>query len=581
MPISRSRNIARAIGRSVRDGTITSTGTVSGGVAVYDSAGLLPYSGIDSGNLAYIGDIKRMYTWTGNEWYEVERLNNTDPSITLADTYTFDSSNAPDLTIDVQLTDPQLLDMYLDTVTFVPSNVVDSAITVNQDSDAGTVTIGLQSGGKLRNFKGIFTAFEKGGFRSVSDSADFVIDRIGIVGLSKSVTSVDEGDAFTITATTRGVSDSANLNYSITGIDSADLSSGSLTGIIVINQDSGSISFTTATDALDDSENATITVTSDENDSAVITMPINNVATDVSMEALIVGGGGSGGSRGAAGGGGAGEVVDLQSAAQFSLSGGVYTVTVGEGGAAPNPAHTGGRGSNGQNSVFMSIQALGGGAGGGVDYQMSPSVVEEANSGGSGGGAYSNGTVGQAQQGTGGYNQYRFGNAGGLGSQGQNANYVGGGGGGAGAAGGAGVGAQMGSRGPGGAGGIGRQVAITGAQVYYGGGGGGGAYCQSVSGGAGGQGGGGNGANNQSAGSSQAGTANTGGGGGGGDESCGGQSISGGKAGGSGVVIIAIQQQNGSLAQIQAQLQYTSSTSQRSGYTVYTFTGGSGSVTVQ
>jgi hypothetical protein len=578
---SKIRDIAEILGVTETanpDNTALGTGA-GGGVTSYDSAGLLPYSGIDSGSLAYIGNIKRIYTWTGNEWYEIERLNNTNPSITLADTYTFDSSNAPDLTIDVQLTDPQLLDMYLDTVTFVPSNVVDSAITVSQDSDAGTITIGLQSGGTIRNFKGIFTAFEKSGVRSVIDSADFIIDRAGIIGLSKSVNSIDEGDAFTITATTRGISDSGNLNYSITGISDSDLSSGSLNGIIVINQDSGSVSFTTAIDALNDSENATIIVTTDENDSAQIVMPINNTLSETPMEVLIVGGGGSGGSRGGGGGGGAGEVVDLQSSAGFTLNPGVYTLTVGAGGVAPSPLHTGGRGGNGQNSVFMSIQALGGGAGGGVDYQSS-AVLENANAGGSGGGATSTGTVGGAQQGAGGYNSYRFGNAGGLGSQGQNANYVGGGGGGAGASGGAGVAAQMSQRGPGGEGGVGRQVAITGTQVYYGGGGGGGGYCSSVGGGAGGLGGGGNGADSGNAQSGQTGQANTGGGGGGGDETCGSTSVAGGKTGGSGIVIVAIQQQQGSLTQIQG-LQYSSSTSQRRGYTVYTFSGGSGTVTVQ
>ena len=578
---SKIRDIADILGVTEAanpDNTALGTGS-GGGVTTYDSAGLLPYSGIDSGSLAYIGNIKRIYTWTGNEWYEIERLNNTNPSITLGDTYTFDSNNAPDLTIDVQLTDPQLLDMYLDTVTFVPSNVVDSAITVSQDSDAGTVTIGLQSGGTIRNFKGIFTAFEKGGVRSVIDSADFVIDRVAILGLSKSVNSVNEGDAFTITATTRGISDSGNLNYSITGISNSDLSSGSLNGIIVINQDSGSVSFTTAIDALNDSENATIIVTTDENDSAQIVMPINNTLSSTPMEVLIVGGGGSGGSRGGGGGGGAGEVVDLQSSAGFTLNPGVYTLTVGAGGVAPSPLHTGGRGGNGQNSVFMSIQGLGGGAGGGVDYQ-SGSVLEQANPGGSGGGATATGTVGGAQEGAGGYSSYRFGNAGGLGSQGQQANYVGGGGGGASATGGAGVPAQMSQRGPGGEGGVGRQVAITGTQVYYGGGGGGGGYCGSVSGGAGGLGGGGNGANSGDAQSGQTGQASTGGGGGGGDETCGSTSVAGGKSGGSGIVIVAIQQQQGSLTQIQG-LQYSSSTSQRSGYTVYTFTGGSGTVTVQ
>jgi len=590
--MTRNRDIAQFLGKTESTNTDNTSLSTGSGVTVYDSAGLLPTIGLDSGDLAYVGSTKRMYSWTGLEWYEVERLNNTDPTITVGGPYTFDSSNAPDITVDTQMTDPQLLDMFLDTVTTIPANAVDSAVSITQDSDAGTATFSLQSGGTLRSFRAVFTAFEKGGQRNIDDSAEFTIDRVGIISLSKSVTSVDEGESFTITATTRGISDSGNLNYSISGITDSDLTSGSISGIIVIGNDSGSVSFTTATDTLTDSENATFTVTSDENDSAQIVMPINNVAGDVNMEALVVGGGGGGGSFGAGGGGGAGEVVDLQAAAQFGLASGTYTITIGSGGQGGDGLTSAYQrmvgqqglvdaGDNGQNSALMSIQALGGGGGGGYDGQL-----QNATSGGSGGGAVSTGTVGQAQQGTGGYDSYRFGNAGGLGSQGQNANYVGGGGGGAGAAGSAGAGTMaMTQRGPGGAGGAGRQVAITGTQVWYGGGGGGGGYCGSVGGvnnqgaGAGGQGGGGAGAGSD-ANTSQNGQANTGGGGGGGDSSCGSDSEYGGRNGGSGIVVVAIQQQNGTLTSIQAQLQYTSSTSQRSGYTVYTFTGGSGSVTV-
>jgi len=583
--MTRIRDIARILGKTEAANTENVALSSGANVTAYDSSKLLPTSSLDSGELAYVHNTKRMYSWTGNEWYEVERLNNTDPSITVNANYTFDSSNAPDIVIDTQLTDPQLLDMYLDTVTTVPTNAVDSAVDITIDSDAGIATFSLKDGGTLKTFKSIFTAFEHGGFRSVQDSATFTIDRIGILSVTNSIDSggVTEGMSFTVTVTTRGVSDSANVNYTFAELEDADFTNANASGIIVINNDSGSKTFITNDDGIADSANARITISTDEaNDSADLIVPISDAAQPIAMEALIVGGGGAGGSRGAPGGGGAGEVVDLQSAAQFSLDAGTYTVTVGAGGAAPSPLHTGGRGSSGSNSVFMSIQALGGGAGGGYQApQGQAGTVENALSGGSGGGAISTGTVGQAQQGSGGYNSYRFGNAGGLGSQAQNANYVGGGGGGAGAVGGAGVGAQMGQRGPGGQGGAGRQVAITGTQVWYGGGGGGGAYCGSVGGGDGGQGGGGDGADNQSASSGSAGQANTGGGGGAGDESCGSQSVAGGKAGGSGIVVIAIQQQNGSLAQIQAQLQYTSSTQQRSGYTVYTFTGGSGNVTVQ
>lgn len=593
--MTRIRDIAKILGKTeaVNNGNLAlSTGA---NVTAYDSSKLLPTSSLDSGELAYVHNTKRMYSWTGNEWYEVERLNNTDPSITVNANYTFDSSNAPDIVIDTQLTDPQLLDMYLDTVTTVPTNAVDSAVDITIDSDAGIATFSLKDGGTLKTFKSIFTAFEHGGFRSVQDSATFTVDRIGILSVTNSIDSggVTEGMSFTVTVTTRGASDSANVDYTFSELTDSDFTNANASGIIVINNDSGSKTFITNDDGIADSANARITISTDEaNDSADLIVPISDGTQSIVMEALVVGGGGGGGSFGAGGGGGAGEVVDLQSAAQFGLDAGTYTITVGAGGQGGDGLSgsyqrmTGQQGwvdagDNGSNSVLMSIQALGGGGGGGYDGQL-----QNATSGGSGGGALSTGTVGQSQQGTGGYNSYRFGNAGGLGSQGQNANYVGGGGGGAGAAGSAGAGTMaMTQRGPGGAGGVGRQVAITGSQVYYGGGGGGGGYCGSVGGvsnqgaGAGGQGGGGAGAGSD-ANTSQAGQANTGGGGGGGDSSCGSDSEYGGRPGGSGIVVVAIQQQNGTLTSIQAQLQYSSSTQQRSGYTVYTFTGGSGSVTV-
>ena len=77
------------------------------------------------------------------------------------------------------------------------------------------------------------------------------------------------------------------------------------------------------------------------------------------VEYLVVAGGGGGGNRG--GGGGAG---GLLTAAGFAVAAGsALTVTVGAGGSG-TPAATSTTSTSGTNSVFSSITATGGGAGG-------------------------------------------------------------------------------------------------------------------------------------------------------------------------------------------------------------------------
>jgi hypothetical protein len=217
---------------------------------------------------------------------------------------------------------------------------------------------------------------------------------------------------------------------------------------------------------------------------------------------VVAGGGGSG--AGAGGGGGAG---GLLTGSQTLLTGTVYTVTVGAGGVAGNNVN----GGNGENSVFGSITAIGGGGG------AMGSGSAGAN-GGSGGGAGAN--SGQA----GGSGTTGQGNPGGSAPNGS-APYPSAGGGGAGAAGDNGSGSQSG------AGGVGLASSITGTSVFYAGGGGGAGTVQGAANGAGGNGGGGAGGN-----PAIAGTANTGGG-------AGGQVNNGytlGTSGGSGVVILSV-----------------------------------------
>jgi hypothetical protein len=227
-----------------------------------------------------------------------------------------------------------------------------------------------------------------------------------------------------------------------------------------------------------------------------------SVPTARNVDVLVVAGGGAGGNSTGGGGGGGGVIYQ----GSYNVSTGSKTVTVGAGGIG-GPTN----GTNGANSVFDTLTAIGGGG----------STV----SGGSGGGGtyWASGGSGTAGQGY----------AGGAGRTGSGADasgnpYSSGGGGGAGGAGGNGTTLSSGN------GGVGYVSSISGSAQYYGGGGGGGAdsYRRNPSNGTGGNGGGGNGGNT-SAGAN--GTPNTGGGGGGGANR---PSSYDGGSGGSGIVIV-------------------------------------------
>jgi len=262
--------------------------------------------------------------------------------------------------------------------------------------------------------------------------------------------------------------------------------------------------------------------------------PITTAAT------LVVAGGGGGGSDMAGGGGGGGVIYN----ASFTLTSQPYPITVGLGGNGAPAGQGQVRGTNGQNSVFGTLTAIGGG-GGASNHDQS---INPAGNGGSGGGA--SGGAQPPNGGSGGAGGYGGGAAGtGASGQGHDGSFgiwawYPGGGGGAGAA---------GNTNPAN-GGIGVENSILGTSYYWGGGGGGAGY--SGPGGSGGNGGGGGGAvgvttggagyNNGSPGTDgcsncwanvpggNAGT-NTGGGGGGGSHY---NATNNGGNGGSGIVIV-------------------------------------------
>jgi len=227
------------------------------------------------------------------------------------------------------------------------------------------------------------------------------------------------------------------------------------------------------------------------------TFTVTSAPTGATVEALVVAGGGGGGSY-AGGGGGAGGLIYN---ATKSIAVTAYTITVGSGGSGTVGFAT--QGTNGNNSVFDTLTAIGGGR-----SNIDSSGPSSGGSGGGGGAFTYSGGAGTAGQG------FAGGSVGGT--------YGGAGGGGASAVGQNGISfSQAGN------GGNGTAYSISGSSTFYAGGGGGGVETGTV--GAGGNGGGGAGGRNAVG---NNGTANTGGGGGGAWIQNSGQ-------GGSGIVIIS------------------------------------------
>jgi ribosomal protein L31 len=85
--------------------------------------------------------------------------------------------------------------------------------------------------------------------------------------LTSSASSINEGDTVTFTVSTSNVIDGTTIGYTVSGISASDLSSGSLTGDITINSNTGSVSFTLDNDVTTEG-NETLTLTLAATDSA-------------------------------------------------------------------------------------------------------------------------------------------------------------------------------------------------------------------------------------------------------------------------------------------------------------------------
>lgn len=303
-----------------------------------------------------------------------------------------------------------------------------------------------------------------------------------------------------------------STNFSVTLASTGDgtitysIASGTLPSGITLNSSTGVLSGTTPDVSTSTTYNFTLRSTDAQNQDTDRAFSLTIVPVDPTptVQYLIVAGGGGSNGVGAGGAGGyrTSNSINVTPATE-------YVITVGAGAVAN---------TNGSNSVFNSITAIGGGSGGWTTDLGSQAYGRDGGSGG--GGSY--GSPYTAQTRPGGAGTAGQGNNGGTGTL-----WAGGGGGGAGGVGGNATGSQ--GTAVGGAGGVGLQSSISGTATYYAGGGGGGCYSSAIGpAGSGGNGGGGNGAYSSSAPGTN-GTANTGGGAGGGWAAA---------NGGSGIVII-------------------------------------------
>ena len=356
------------------------------------------------------------------------------------------------------------------------------------------------------------------------------------------------GISITVTATDP---ESGAINYALTtGALPGGLSLNTSTGVISgdANAVGSNTTFNFTIEARDSASNATerdfsIAVQAPQSQSFTSSGTFSVPSGVTTVDVLVVAGGASGGGAPqAGGGGGAGGLVYRPG---FTVSpGSTVTVTVGAGGASavandPSQPSAARKGQAGQDSVFGTLTAKGGG-GGGTHHAGQPDAPGNPGGSGGGGGARGGAPGGSATQPTqsGESGNYGFGFAGGSSKPESSPSLdAAGGGGGAGGAGGNG----QNDPGRSGDGGVGKAYTIADGttSVYYAGGGAGGIdYCGPGArngAGAGGQGGGGAVGHNPDNAGGQ-GTANRGGGGGGIGAGGGGNHGSG--AGGKGIVIV-------------------------------------------
>ena len=466
------------------------------GVTALSTLDSLPTSSLTQGKMFFVkDDPRRLYLSTGTGYYNVSTVNTAGTAAFDDSSYSMDSINGTATVVTLAGTDADS-DKLSYSFSFIPSNIVDSAITTSISDNVITLTAqdSAGSGTGVYNFKIIGAVSDT--VNTFYDSADVQLVFQGTGTLTSSAASVNEGSSVTFNLPTFGWADGTTFPYTITGISGADISQG-LTGNMTVSSDVASVTINVVADVTTEgsetitfsadgqSVNVTIndtstgptpratggTITYDGND-VIHTFTTNGTftpSTTLSCDYIVVGGGAHGGGwRGGSyctgsGGGGAGGYLAGTRASTLIAS--AVSITIGAG-----STYTGNTSpSYGGNTVCtggLVKTAYGGGPGGSLTVYNGSDGGYSGGSGGGGAGNYPSGSY------SGGSGTSGQGNAGGTGVNFQSNAYTGGGGGGAGGAGG-----SSGSR-QGGAGGDGISNNISGTAVIYAAGGGGGCLVE-------------------------------------------------------------------------------------------------------
>jgi len=275
--MTRIRDIARIIGRS-REPNINKVHFVtnvpidsaevtryyqreSTPIVAYDSIGVLPTSGLTLGDRAFVktdSNNARFYISNGSGWYNTA-LFNTSPSITLdSDSYSIDSDDGTTV-ITVSDSDFDQANLLAPTIAFIPANITDSAVNTSISGD--TITLSLKD-----TAAGVYDAkiivSRSDGNAIATDSADLDIILQQISSLTRSASSINEGSSVTFTLNTVGYDDGTTFDYTITGIQSADIS-GNLTGTMTVSNNAATATITATSDQITEG-NQTMTFSVDD-----------------------------------------------------------------------------------------------------------------------------------------------------------------------------------------------------------------------------------------------------------------------------------------------------------------------------
>ena len=433
-----------------------------------------------SGMIRYNSTINLTEYYDGSSWKAID----TPPSITTVSPDNFDTAGdvitingsffASGATVKVIANDGQ--EFSPDTVTHVNSSQVTFVITsamVSDDNDPYDVKITNPSGLSYNLENALDFAPEPAWTKSAGSLGTISAVGASSVSITTGATSTESDATITYAVTTGSLpsglsiaSGTGTITGSATAVGSNTTSNFTLTATAT----DGSGNTTTNTRQYSITVNAPVITSYTSTGSGTFTVPSGVSAVNV----LVVAGGGSGGCD-TGGGGGAGGLIYRPA---FPVTpGGSVAYTVGAGGPYnPTVEANQSNGISGQNSVFGTLTAQGGG--GGVSGFA---ATQGMSSGGSGGGGRRNQSstlgAGTQPQAPGDSGTYGFGNPGWTGDT---DTFGSGGGGGAGAA-----ATTSGSRAHGynqpiapylqdGGGGAGKAYSISGSSVNYAGGGGGG-----------------------------------------------------------------------------------------------------------